>query len=70
MRKPRSERRLCTACRQRKAISTVAGVAAWRHDHPLCPRCFRTALSQAGALRLVAAGDSTGVAPDVTSQQA
>lgn len=51
MRNLRRDRKLCVACNRHKAISVVHGVAAWRHDHPLCPRCFRTALSQASALR-------------------
>ena len=66
MRRPRRERKLCTACRQHNAISTVAGVAAWRHNHPLCPRCFRAALSQAGALRLMTA-ESSPVLVDIAA---
>ncbi len=42
MKKPRRERKLCTACHVHRALSRYRGVFAWRKDHPLCSLCFRS----------------------------
>ena len=54
----RTDRYLCVACRQKRALYRGArGKLKGRRDHPLCQRCYQSEVDRDRARRLLPRGD-------------